>query len=475
MARPLHDLEKKDTKFEMTPERIEAFNKIKTAIASAPVLAHANPEKPYLLETDTSNYAYGAILSQKQDDGKIHSIAFLSKSMSPAEKNYDIYDKEMLAVVKALQHWQQYLERSQHPISIITDHKNLEYWKQPRSLNHRQIRWLDLLQHYDFKIIYRPGQESGKPDALSRRHDHRDEGRVETPRTLLKEEQFEELCEIYASDAEIIEAIKEYIDKNEALKPILAFLREDHDKATAEVRHAMEDYTLQDNIMYRKDKIYVPANEDIKQRILELYQHSQIAGHPGQAKTLELVTRGYYWPSIKAYVNKYVSTCDACQRNKQRHSRLQGTLKPLPVPKGPWQSVSMDFIVELPKSDGYDTVLVVVDRLTKMAHFIPTTTKIDAKGTAQLLLDNVWRLHGTPLDVISDRGTQFASKVAQALFNLMGIKSNLSTAYHPQTDGQTERVNGILEQYLRIFSSYRQDDWAKLLPSAEFTYNNAEH
>src|ERR1700727_326825 len=133
IARPLHDLEKKDIKFEITTERVEAFNKIKKAIASAPVLAHANPEKPYILETDASNYAYGAILSQKQEGGKIHPIAFLLKSRSPAEKNYDIYDKEMLAVVKALQHWRQYLERSQHPISIITDHKNLEYWKQPRS------------------------------------------------------------------------------------------------------------------------------------------------------------------------------------------------------------------------------------------------------------------------------------------------------------------------------------------------------
>src|SRR6201992_4299579 len=235
MARSLHDLEKKDVKLEMTQERIEAFNKIKKAIASAPVLAHVNPEKPYILETDASNYAYGAILSQKQEDSKIHPIAFLSKSISPAEKNYDIYDKEMLAVVKALQHWRQYLERSQHPISIITDHKNLEYWKQPRSLNHRQIRWLDLLQHYDFKIIYRPGHESEKPDTLSRYHNHRKEGGAETPKTLLKEEQFEELCEIYASDAEIIEAIKGYVDKDEALKPILAFLREDHDKATAEV------------------------------------------------------------------------------------------------------------------------------------------------------------------------------------------------------------------------------------------------
>src|SRR6202020_2619464 len=220
-----------------------------------------------------------------------------------------------------------------------------------------------------------------------------------------------------ASDAEIIEAIKEYVDIDEALKPVLVFLREDHDQATAEVRQAMEDYTLQDNIVYKKDKIYVLSNEGIKQKILELYHDSSITGHPGQAKTLELVSRGYYWPSLKAYINKYVSTCDTCQKNKQRHSRLQGTLKPLPVPQGPWQSIFMDFIVELPKSNGYDTVLVVVDRLTKMAHFIPTTTKIDAKGTAQLLLDNVWKLHGTPLNVISDRGPQFASKVAQALFN----------------------------------------------------------
>src|SRR6202161_2438301 len=475
IARPLHDLEKKDTKFQMTEERIEAFNKIKEAIASAPVLAHADPDKPYILETDASNYAYGAVLSQKQEDNKIHPIAFLSKSMTPAEKNYDIYDKEMLTVVKALQHWRQYLERSNHPINIITDHKNLEYWKEPRSLNQRQIRWLDLLQHYNFKITYRPGHESGKPDALSRRHDHREEGGVEIPRTLLKEEQFSELCEIYASDATIIEAIKEYVETDEALKPVLAFLRAGHDQATAEVKEAMEDYKLEDGIVYRKDKIYVPANEEVKQRILELYHDSTVAGHPGQAKTLELMSRGYYWPSMKAYVNRYVGACDKCQRNKQRHSRLQGSLKPLPVPEGPWQSMSCDFIVELPKSNGYDTILVVVDRLTKMAHFIPTTVNVDARQTAQLLMDNVWKLHGTPRDIVSDRGPQFASKVTRSLFNLIGIQSNLSTAYHPQTDGQMERVNGILEQYLRIFSSHRQDDWAKLLPLAEFAYNNAEH
>jgi hypothetical protein len=381
----------------------------------------------------------------------------------------------MLAVVKALQQWRQYLERSKYPIHIITDHKNLEYWKAPRNLNRRQLRWLDLLQHYDFKIQYRPGHESGKPDALSRRHDHRDNGGEEHPQTLLKEEHFADLNATYAADADIIEAIKAAIEQDETIKPVLAYLRADHEQASAEVREAMKDYTMEDGVLYRQNKIYVPKDEDIKQQLLELYHDSEIVGHPGQAKTLELVSRGYYWPSMKAYVNQYVGACDACQRNKQRHSRLQGSLKPLPVPEGPWQSISCDFIVELPKSNGYDTILVVVDRLTKMAHFIPTTINVDAKQTARLLIDNVWKTHGTPRDVISDRGPQFASKVTRSLFQIMGIKSNLSTAYHPQTDGQTERVNGILEQYLRIFSAHRQNDWADHLPLAEFAYNNAEH
>ena len=171
-------------------EQQESFDTLKRLFSSAPILVHPDPERQYCVETDASDYAYGAILSQKQDDGKLHPNAFLSRSMTPAERNYDIYDKEMLAIVKALQEWRRYLQGAKHPIKILTDHKNLEYFKSPKILNPRQMRWADLISHYDFIISYRPGTQAGKPDALSRRPDHRPEGGAETPFSLLKAEHF---------------------------------------------------------------------------------------------------------------------------------------------------------------------------------------------------------------------------------------------------------------------------------------------
>ena len=151
-----------------------------------------------------------------------------------------------------------------------------------------------------------------------------------------------------------------------------------------------------------------------------------------------------------------------------------GELHPLPIPAGPWQSVSMDFIVELPPSDGYDAIYVCVDRLTKMAHFIPTTSNVTAEQAAQLYCRHVWKHHGLPIDIISDRGSQFVSHFTRSLLKRLDIKGNRSTAYHPQSDGQTERVNQTLEQYLRIYCDYQQDDWQQLLPLAEFVYNNTQ-
>jgi len=237
----------------------------------------------------------------------------------------------------------------------------------------------------------------------------------------------------------------------------------------------MKEYKYEDGILYRAGKVYVPNSDELKRNILELYHDSLIAGHPGQAKTLELVSRGYYWPSLKAYVNSYVEACDPCQRNKNHHSKTHGLLRPLPVPEGPWQSISYDLITDLPKSMGYDAILVVLCRLTKQGHFIRTTTNVDTEGIATLLLENVWKLHGLPLETVSDRGTNFESKLMRTIYQQLGISPKFSTAYRPQTDGQTERTNATVETYLRMFTSHRQDDWAKFLPLAEFAYNNSHH
>jgi len=174
-------------------------------------------------------------------------------------------------------------------------------------------------------------------------------------------------------------------------------------------------------------------------------------------------------------VAKYVEGCDLCQRHKNRAEALAGKLMPNSIPEKPWRHISADFIVKLPLAQGYDTILVVCNRLTKMAHFIPTTEKTSAVGLARLFRDNVWKLHGLPESIILDRGAQFAAGIMRELNKRLGIRTKLSTAYHPQTDGQTEQINQELEQYLRMFIDHRQEQWPKWLGTAEFTYNNKKH
>ena len=174
------------------------------------------------------------------------------------------------------------------------------------------------------------------------------------------------------------------------------------------------------------------------------------------------------WKSVK----EFVTTCDIYSRSKIPKHRPYGLLRPLEIPKKPWTSISMDFIVDLPPSKGFDSIFVVVDQLTKMAHFVPCNKTVTGKETARLFIDNVYKYHGLSDDIISDRGTQFTSKFWQSLFKILQVEIKLSSAYHPQTDGQTERVNQVLEQYLRCSINYHQDNWVDLLPLAEFAYNN---
>lgn len=178
---------------------------------------------------------------------------------------------------------------------------------------------------------------------------------------------------------------------------------------------------------------------------------------------------------MSRYIGTYVSTCDACLRTKPIRSGPFGHLEPLPIPERRWATISADFVTELPMSSGFDSILVVVDHLSKRAHMIPTLSTITALGTAQLYRDHVWKLHGLPTKVISDRGPQFAAELTTELYKLIGVTPARSTPYHPQTDGQTERVNQEMEQFIRLFVSERQDDWSELLSQAEFAYNNHVH
>jgi len=197
-----------------------------------------------------------------------------------------------------------------------------------------------------------------------------------------------------------------------------------------------------------------------------------IAKHGGQWKTVKLVTRNYWWPGVTKEVKRYMEGCDQCQRMKNRVEMLAGKLKPNQIPERSWQHISVDFITKLPVSKGHDSILVVCDRFSKMSHFVATTEKTMAEGLARLFRNNVWKLHGLPKSVISDRGPQFVAGMTKELNKMLGIETKLSMAYHPETDGQTERTNQELEQYLRMYVNHRQNNWAKWLATAEFAFNN---
>ena len=175
------------------------------------------------------------------------------------------------------------------------------------------------------------------------------------------------------------------------------------------------------------------------------------------------------------YVKKYVSTCDLCSHGKMPRHPKHGELAPLPAPPGPWKGISCDLIVDLPESNGYDSVLVFIDRLTKMSHLIPCNKTTSAPEFTRMFLDHIIHLHGIPDSIVSDRGSIFTSQFWKALSKSLDLKQRLSTSFHPQTDGQTERMNQTVEQYLRIYCNYHQDNWSELLSLAEFSYNNAQH
>jgi hypothetical protein len=220
-------------------------------------------------------------------------------------------------------------------------------------------------------------------------------------------------------------------------------------------------------------RIYVPEANDLRLHVLRYFHDHPLSGHFGQNRTLELIRREYTWPSIRAFIQDYVKSCTTCARAKTPRHKPYGTLKQLFIPEHPWDSISMDFIEQLPSSSGYTAILVIIDRLSKQAIFTPTHDTITSPELAKLFLLHVFSKHGVPSHVTSDRGSEFVSHFFRSLGKALDMHLHFTSGYHPEGDGQTEHTNQTLEQYLRIYCSYQQDNWSDLLPLAEFSYNNA--
>jgi len=298
-------------------------------------------------------------------------------------------------------------------ITIYLDHYNLLWFTETKVYNRRQARWAEKLAKYDFVIHFHLGTQAGKPDALSRRPDYIAENKVMQPMPFLRPEQVD------TTGLEI--GAQEQLRDGDLERAI----REAQERDTITNKETMKQT---DGLWLKDGRIYVPADTEIKLRILEEHHDRKTASHLGQDKTLELIAQDYTWPGMREFVNEYVRRCDTCTRNKTPRHCHHGQLYSLPIPNSPWKSVSMDFVVQLPPSQGYDAIYMYVDRFTKMAHFIATTTGVTAEGTADLYLRHIFKNHGLPEDIISDRGIQFVAKFTRQLLELIEVKGNRSTA-----------------------------------------------
>uniref|UniRef100_A0A7N8YQF8 Gypsy retrotransposon integrase-like protein 1 n=1 Tax=Mastacembelus armatus TaxID=205130 RepID=A0A7N8YQF8_9TELE len=433
VAAPLHRLTSSKVRFGWTPDAQETFDRLKELFTTAPILKFPNVDLPFLVEVDASDTGVGAVISQKDPaDSLVHPCAFFSKKLSPHERNYDVGNKELLAVKLALEEWRHWLEGAKHPFTVLTDHKNLEYLRTAKRLNSRQARWAIFFERFDFKLSFRPGTQNNKADALSRIH--------------------------APADAE--EEPKFILPTTTRLGAARLTLEEDIMRATGNTRPTA----------CPSGCLFVPAR--FRTKVLALCHDSHLHVHPGVSRTLEVMRQRFWWPSVRKDTISYVNACTICARMKASHQSPAGLLHPLPIPKRPWSHIALDFVTGLPKSQGMTTILTVCDRFSKMVHFVPLPQLPSAPEMARILADHVFRLHGLPQDIVSDRGPQFVAKFWREFCKLLNISVSLSSGFHPQSNGQMERFNQELESGLRTLCAQHPESWVSNLTWVEYAHNS---
>ena len=433
IAAPLHALTSSHVVFKWNTEAEKAFQRLKTLFTTAPILTVPDPQRQFIVEVDASNEGVGAVLSQRSaQDNKLHPCAFLSRKLTDAERNYDVGNKELLAVKIALEDWRHWLEGAEQPFIVWTDHKNLEFIRKSKRLNPRQARWSLFFSRFNFTLSYRPGSQNVKPDALSRMYEP--EPAAKKPESILPLH-----CVVGAVSW-----------------PIESVVKQAHGESPAPSGCP-------------QNRLFVPVS--VRSQVIHWAHTSLLTCHPGVKRTIFMIKQRFWWPAMEKQVAEYVAACTVCARNKTSKQAQMGLLQPLPVPHRPWSHLSMDFVTGLPVSEGNTTVRTVVDRFSKMAHFIALPKLPSAKEMAEVMLREVFRIHGFPRDIVSDRGPQFISGFWKEFCHLLGATVSLSSGYHPQSNGQSERINQELETCLRCLVSQNQASWSKHLVWVEYAHN----
>uniref|UniRef100_A0A803TUL0 Gypsy retrotransposon integrase-like protein 1 n=1 Tax=Anolis carolinensis TaxID=28377 RepID=A0A803TUL0_ANOCA len=454
-------------KLNWTGECQQAFEALKRRFTEEPILQHPNTSKPFVVHCDASDCAYGAVLLQKDEKGNLRPCSYLSKKFSEAEKRWPIWEREALAILKALENWRHFLEGSGIPFEVWTDHKNLQYIRSPRKLSAKQIRWAQYFSHFNFRLKFFQGKHNVLADALSRMPQHGVNTR-ESEGSIFSDEQWG-LAALTRAQTKKGENLVAVTTRGKVWEEELKQAYE----GDGWLQSHKEQGETSEGLLFVNKKLYIP--EKLRPEMLKRCHDSKGAGHLGPTKTIKLLARQCWWPGMRKDVKSYITRCELCAECKTPPGKPQGLLQSVVEPTRPWECVAMDFVGELPPSKGYRYIWTVLDLFSKQVHFVALQKLPSAEKLAELYVRHVYRLHACPERVISDRGVQFTARFWEKFLSLLGAERNLSSAFHPMTNGGVERTQQTLSQFLRIYSNHRQNDWSELLPFAEVAFNGAVH
>lgn len=514
IAYVLHLRTRKNRPWSWDQECQAAFDKLKLAMTTAPVLRTFEWIRQCIVEADSSKYAIGAVLSQIFDDLFPHPIEFYSRKLNDAEIKYDTFDKEMLAIVAAFQHWRPYLLHSAHEVIIYTDHHNLEYFMTPRKLNPRQNRWFVYLLEFNFTIKWKPGSQMSKADALSRQFDISSSETEEELRQLIKPEwihpdskpptvlpstvqalfffdptQDEDqryLLSIFTIDnmqpldvnklhGLSLDRIKKAQHNDPDLREIFEYLRRPMDAPHPDSAEDVQLFSIsEEGVLLCGNQIQVPNDIQLQLDLCRV-AHNYLTLHSGMDKTYRYLAQFFHWRGMTKFIRTYVSGCLKCQRNQTpRHARY-GRLKPLRIPDRIHQCLAMDSILGLPPTvkDGFDSIYVFIDRFSKAIQLVPfKASDFTAVDFAEMIENYIFNAWGPPEDIVCDNASLHTSGYLREYVSTRQVTLLYSTAYHPQTDGQTERSIQIVKHYFRKSVEGRdQHDWVRYLPLIQHVYD----